>query len=48
MGDGEPGGGRWRVLFLTQVFPRHEGDLIGAFLLHLGQRLAAQKVELSP
>jgi glycosyltransferase involved in cell wall biosynthesis len=35
------------VLFLTQAFPRDEGDLIGAFLLHLGQRLAAEGVAVS-
>jgi glycosyltransferase involved in cell wall biosynthesis len=47
MGDGAPGGGRYRILFLTQAFPRDEGDLIGAFLLHLGQRLAAEGVAVS-
>ncbi|MBM3136348.1 MAG: hypothetical protein FJZ89_13925, partial [Chloroflexi bacterium] len=32
------------VLFLTQAFPRDADDLIGAFLLHLGQRLATEGV----
>jgi glycosyltransferase involved in cell wall biosynthesis len=33
-----------QVLFLTQAFPRDADDLIGAFLMHLGQRLAAEGV----
>jgi hypothetical protein len=48
MGDSAPSGERCHVLFLTQAFPRNADDLMGAFLLHLGQRLAVQKVELSP
>jgi glycosyltransferase involved in cell wall biosynthesis len=47
MGDGAPSGERCRVLFLTQAFPRDADDLIGAFLLHLGQRLAEENVAVS-
>jgi len=36
-----------RVLYLTHSFPRHAGDLAGAFVLRLATALAAENVEVS-
>src|SRR6476661_3492216 len=36
-----------RVLYLTHSFPRHAGDVAGAFILRLASALAAENVEVS-